>query len=138
MTVGALTLALSIGLVPAQAAPAPQAPPAPASTAPAPQDSAPDPGARHAASQAGEAAPGPRARASAPAPAIRDGIYAYDAARRLVGVTDPDGETARYRYDEAGNRLGVDRFPSTDLSSASAGPTTVSAPSPTRTAAVLN
>ncbi|GAA1170769.1 hypothetical protein GCM10009654_29950 [Streptomyces hebeiensis] len=116
MTVGALTLALSIGLVPAQAAPAPQAPPAPASTAPAPQDSAPDPGARHAASQAGEAAPGPLARASAPAPAIRDGIYAYDAARRLVGVTDPDGETARYRYDEAGNRLGVDRFPSTDLS----------------------
>ncbi|WP_158712287.1 IPT/TIG domain-containing protein [Streptomyces sp. NRRL F-5135] len=31
-------------------------------------------------------------------------------------MTDPDGETARYRYDEAGNRLGVDRFPSTDLS----------------------
>ncbi|MGW7363762.1 IPT/TIG domain-containing protein [Streptomyces sp. NPDC054841] len=42
-------------------------------------------------------------------------MYAYDAAGRLVGVTDPGGETARYRYDEAGNRLGIDRFPSTEL-----------------------
>lgn len=41
---------------------------------------------------------------------------AYDAAGRLVGVTDPGGETARYRYDEAGNRLGVDRFASSTLS----------------------
>ncbi|WP_212908495.1 RHS repeat-associated core domain-containing protein [Streptomyces sp. TS71-3] len=43
-------------------------------------------------------------------------IYAYDAADRLVGVTDPAGETARYRYDEVGNRLGVDRYPSSKLS----------------------
>ncbi|MFI5769353.1 IPT/TIG domain-containing protein [Streptomyces sp. NPDC051658] len=43
-------------------------------------------------------------------------MYAYDAAGRLVGVTDPGGETARYRYDEAGNRLGVDRFASSMLS----------------------
>ncbi|MFD3739086.1 RHS repeat-associated core domain-containing protein [Streptomyces sp. NPDC058629] len=43
-------------------------------------------------------------------------MYAYDAAHRLVGVTDPAGETARYRYDQAGNRLGIDRFPSSTLS----------------------
>ncbi|MFJ6943304.1 RHS repeat-associated core domain-containing protein [Streptomyces wuyuanensis] len=43
-------------------------------------------------------------------------MYAYDAAGRLVGVMDPAGETARYRYDEAGNRLGIDRFPSTQVS----------------------
>lgn len=43
-------------------------------------------------------------------------MYAYDAAGRLVGVTDPSDETARYRYDEAGNRLGVDRFASSTLS----------------------
>ncbi|MCM2392740.1 RHS repeat-associated core domain-containing protein [Streptomyces albipurpureus] len=42
-------------------------------------------------------------------------MYAYDAAGRLVGVTDPAGETARYRYDEAGNRLGIDRFVSSQL-----------------------
>ncbi|MFG3285304.1 polymorphic toxin-type HINT domain-containing protein [Streptomyces sp. NPDC048111] len=49
-------------------------------------------------------------------------MYAYDAAGRLVGVTDPAGETARYRYDAAGNRLGVDRFPSTQLSALSVVP----------------
>ncbi|MEV5951012.1 RHS repeat-associated core domain-containing protein [Streptomyces sp. NPDC051993] len=43
-------------------------------------------------------------------------MYAYDAAGRLVGLTDPAGETARYRYDPAGNRLGIDRFPSSQLS----------------------
>ncbi|MEU0381008.1 RHS repeat-associated core domain-containing protein [Streptomyces cyaneofuscatus] len=43
-------------------------------------------------------------------------MYANDAAHRLVGVTDPAGETARYRYDQAGNRLGIDRFPSNTLS----------------------
>lgn len=42
-------------------------------------------------------------------------MYAYDAAGRLVGVTDPAGETARYRYDAAGNRLGIDRFASSQL-----------------------
>lgn len=34
-------------------------------------------------------------------------MYGYDAASCLVGVTDPAGETARYWYDAAGNRLGV-------------------------------
>ncbi|MFH8692789.1 RHS repeat-associated core domain-containing protein [Streptomyces anulatus] len=43
-------------------------------------------------------------------------MYAYDAAARLVGVTAPGGQTARYRYDAAGNRLGVDRFASSVLS----------------------
>ncbi|WP_405434483.1 IPT/TIG domain-containing protein [Streptomyces anulatus] len=43
-------------------------------------------------------------------------MYAYDAASRLVGVTAPGGQTARYRYDAAGNRLGVDRFASSVLS----------------------
>ncbi|MFB7215581.1 polymorphic toxin-type HINT domain-containing protein [Streptomyces sp. NPDC056255] len=52
----------------------------------------------------------------AAASTISDAVYAYDAAGRLVGVTDPGGETARYRYDEAGNRLGVDRFASSTLS----------------------
>ncbi|WP_455753186.1 RHS repeat-associated core domain-containing protein [Streptomyces chartreusis] len=31
-------------------------------------------------------------------------------------MTDPGGETARYRYDKAGNRLGVDRFASSSVS----------------------
>ncbi|MGW1894199.1 IPT/TIG domain-containing protein [Streptomyces sp. NPDC002004] len=31
-------------------------------------------------------------------------------------MTDPSGETARYRYDRAGNRLGIDRFASSTLS----------------------
>ncbi|MEU2842400.1 IPT/TIG domain-containing protein, partial [Streptomyces sp. NPDC007076] len=52
----------------------------------------------------------------ADAPTTSDAVYAYDAAGRLVGVSDPDGETARYRYDAAGNRLGVDRFASSALS----------------------
>ncbi|MFK4148214.1 RHS repeat-associated core domain-containing protein [Streptomyces sp. NPDC004065] len=43
-------------------------------------------------------------------------MYAYDAAGRLVGVTDPGGQTARYRYDQSGNRLGVDRYASSTLS----------------------
>ncbi|MFE3688053.1 polymorphic toxin-type HINT domain-containing protein [Streptomyces sp. NPDC059095] len=49
-------------------------------------------------------------------------MYAYDADGRLVGVTDPVGETARYRYDATGNRLGIDRFPSTQLSALSVVP----------------
>ncbi|MGW2182859.1 RHS repeat domain-containing protein [Streptomyces sp. NPDC001732] len=52
----------------------------------------------------------------AAAPTISDAVYAYDAAGRLVGATDPGGETARYRYDEASNRLGADRFASSTLS----------------------
>ncbi|MFJ1551776.1 RHS repeat-associated core domain-containing protein [Streptomyces sp. NPDC088246] len=52
----------------------------------------------------------------AAAPTTSDAVYAYDAAGRLVGVTDPGGKTARYRYDEVGNRLGVDRFASSTLS----------------------
>jgi RHS repeat-associated protein len=39
-------------------------------------------------------------------------------------VTDPGGDTARYRYDEVGNRLGVDRFPSSQLSVLSVVPAT--------------
>ncbi|MGW2722394.1 RHS repeat-associated core domain-containing protein [Streptomyces sp. NPDC001492] len=31
-------------------------------------------------------------------------------------MTDPGGETARYRYDKAGNRLGIDRYASSTLS----------------------
>ncbi|MFE0824140.1 RHS repeat-associated core domain-containing protein [Streptomyces sp. NPDC058847] len=49
-------------------------------------------------------------------PVTGNAVYAYDAAGRLVGVTDPDGETARYRYDKAGNRLGIDRYASSTLS----------------------
>ncbi|MET8153162.1 RHS repeat-associated core domain-containing protein [Actinoplanes sp. NPDC049668] len=53
-----------------------------------------------------------QARLAAPGPAG----YAYDAAGRLVGVTQPGGETARYAYDATGNTVGVDRFPSSRLS----------------------
>ncbi|MEU7903379.1 RHS repeat-associated core domain-containing protein [Actinoplanes sp. NPDC049118] len=53
-----------------------------------------------------------QARLAPPGPAR----YAYDAAGRLVGVTQPSGETARYAYDAAGNTVGVDRFPSSRLS----------------------
>ncbi|WP_329392110.1 RHS repeat-associated core domain-containing protein [Streptomyces sp. NBC_01716] len=104
LTVGLLALALSAGLVSAEAAP-------------------PSPAAAPEASQAPPflppAAPvGPVAPASAAAaePTTKNAVYAYDAASRLVGVTDPAGQTARYRYDAAGNRLGVDRFASSTLS----------------------
>ncbi|MFJ5548125.1 RHS repeat-associated core domain-containing protein [Streptomyces sp. NPDC093225] len=50
------------------------------------------------------------------ATATNNAVYAYDATGRLVGVTDPAGETARYRYDAAGNRLAVDRYRSSTLS----------------------
>nr|WSS66327.1 polymorphic toxin-type HINT domain-containing protein [Streptomyces sp. NBC_01177] len=49
-------------------------------------------------------------------------MYSYDAAGRLVGITDPGGQTAHYRYDAAGNRLGIDRYPSSDLSVLSLAP----------------
>ncbi|MFI8515600.1 RHS repeat-associated core domain-containing protein [Streptomyces sp. NPDC085460] len=57
-----------------------------------------------------------RAAQAAQAPTTSNAVYAHDAAGRLVGVTDPEGETARYRYDAAGNRLGIDRFASSSLS----------------------
>lgn len=45
-----------------------------------------------------------------------DVVYVYDALGRLRAVTIPDGETAVYHYDAVGNRLGVDRYASDDLS----------------------
>ncbi|WP_079125462.1 RHS repeat-associated core domain-containing protein [Streptomyces lushanensis] len=105
LTVGALVLTLSAGLVSAEAAPSADPRPTPLATAGQPAAPAP------------QAADSPSA-ADAPAvgPTTDNAVYAYDAAGRLVGLTDPDGETARYRYDAAGNRLGVDRFASTTLS----------------------
>ncbi|MCL7377079.1 RHS repeat-associated core domain-containing protein [Streptomyces sp. 35G-GA-8] len=115
LTVGALVLALSVGLVSAEAAPPPAPTPGVSSSAPPPS------GAKPAAEPAG-----PVNKAAA-APTVSDAVYAYDAAGRLVGVTDPAGETARYRYDEAGNRLGVDRFASAELSVLSLVPTRAAA-----------
>ncbi|WP_147135857.1 RHS repeat-associated core domain-containing protein [Stackebrandtia albiflava] len=40
----------------------------------------------------------------------------YDAAGRLVGISQPDGLTARYRYDAAGNLLSTQTYDSGDLS----------------------
>ncbi|MFD8917445.1 RHS repeat-associated core domain-containing protein [Streptomyces sp. NPDC059569] len=129
--VGALVLALSAGLVSAEAAPPPAptsgAPSsAPSSAPPSAPSSAPPSGAKRAAESAAGSAGPEQTRAAAAAeaaPAVSDAVYAYDAAGRLVGITDPAGETARYRYDEAGNRLGIDRFASADLSVLSLVPT---------------
>lgn len=101
--VGLLALALSAGLVSAEAAP--PAPPTP-ETSQAPPPVSP-------AAPVGPVAP---ASAAAAEPTTKNAVYAYDAASRLVGVTDPAGQTARYRYDAAGNRLGVDRFASGTVS----------------------
>ncbi|MFE4177251.1 RHS repeat-associated core domain-containing protein [Streptomyces sp. NPDC056909] len=106
LTVGVLALALSAGLVSAEAAPADPAP-TPSAARRGPQ--APRPPARPVDSPSAADVP-------VAAAATDNAVYAYDAAGRLVGVTDPGGETARYRYDEAGNRLGVDRFASSQLS----------------------
>ncbi|MFJ9028570.1 RHS repeat-associated core domain-containing protein [Streptomyces sp. NPDC102274] len=114
LTVGALVLALSVGLVSAEAAPPPVPMSGSSSSAP---PSAPPSEAKPAAEPAGPV------NKAASAPAVSNAVYAYDAAGRLVGVTDPAGETARYRYDEAGNRLGIDRFASADLSVLSLVPT---------------
>ncbi|MFE2601034.1 RHS repeat-associated core domain-containing protein [Streptomyces sp. NPDC059396] len=105
LTVGALVLALSAGLVSAEAAPS--ADPVPARSGVSVEPKAPAPPPVDSPSAADAAAVGPT---------TDNAVYAYDAAGRLVGLTDPDGETARYRYDAAGNRLGVDRFASTTLS----------------------
>ncbi|MFE4366755.1 IPT/TIG domain-containing protein [Streptomyces sp. NPDC056835] len=112
LTVGALALALSVGLMSAEAAP----PPVPTSGALSSVPSSPPPSPPPSEAK-------PAAAAAAAAPAVSNAVYAYDAAGRLVGVTDPAGETARYRYDEAGNRLGIDRFASADLSVLSLVPT---------------
>jgi len=44
--------------------------------------------------------------------------YAYDAAGRLIGVsqTNTGANTGRYNYDDSGNLLSIDRFASTTLS----------------------
>ena len=47
---------------------------------------------------------------------VPDVVYVYDELGRLKAVTDPDSDTAVYRYDPAGNLLAVDRFPSSQLS----------------------
>ncbi|WP_457518912.1 IPT/TIG domain-containing protein [Streptomyces sp. TE33382] len=105
LTVGVLGLALSVGLVSAEAAPS-----APSSGV----SSQTWDGTLSESTPVGSPA-GPTAPAAAE-PTTNNAVYAYDAASRLVGVTDPGGQTARYRYDAAGNRLGVDRFASSDLS----------------------
>ncbi|MER6999031.1 RHS repeat-associated core domain-containing protein [Streptomyces sp. NPDC000410] len=117
LTVGALVLALAAGTLSAQAAPAPSGPSrspaavAARSTTPSPPASAPT---SAPPSKAGPARLRPTAADAAPT--TSNAVYAYDAAGRLVGVTDLAGETARYRYDAAGNRLGIDRFASATLS----------------------
>ncbi|MFE0824237.1 RHS repeat-associated core domain-containing protein [Streptomyces sp. NPDC058847] len=104
VTVGALVLALAAGTVSAEAVPPePNPPNAPAASADAP-------------SAQGTPESPPAKVGAAAEPTTGNAVYAYDAAGRLVGVTDPDGETARYRYDEAGNRRGIDRFASSRLS----------------------
>ncbi|MFC5802176.1 RHS repeat-associated core domain-containing protein [Streptomyces formicae] len=117
LTIGALVLALGAGTVSAQAAPPGPSlyPSAAASTATSSNASLnTEPlQALPAARKAGPFRPQDKAEAAA---TTDNAVYAYDAAGRLVGVTDPVGETARYRYDEAGNRLGIDRYPSTELS----------------------
>lgn len=45
-----------------------------------------------------------------------DIAYAYDELGRLRAVSDGDGETAVYGYDEVGNLMGVERYPSHDVS----------------------
>ncbi|MFI5533239.1 RHS repeat-associated core domain-containing protein [Kitasatospora sp. NPDC051853] len=40
----------------------------------------------------------------------------YDAAGQLVGVSQPNGESARYEYDAAGNALSTKKYPSSQLS----------------------
>ncbi|MFJ6438288.1 RHS repeat-associated core domain-containing protein [Streptomyces sp. NPDC091416] len=122
LTVGALVLALAVGTVSAEATPPKPTPsssgtPSAAASAPAPAgSSAPSPVQSPASELAGKSKQPAKAAAAPDAPTVANAVYAYDAVGRLVGVTDPSGETARYRFDEAGNRLGVDRYASSTLS----------------------
>ncbi|MFJ6053282.1 RHS repeat-associated core domain-containing protein [Streptomyces sp. NPDC092307] len=115
----ALILALAGGTVAAEAMPAP-APPSPRSS-PSPSSAAPQRTAPSPLNPDGPSAPS-TVPAAAAASTTSDAVYAHDAVGRLVGVTDPAGETARYRYDAAGNRLGIDRYASSALSVLSAVP----------------
>ncbi|MFZ4279140.1 RHS repeat-associated core domain-containing protein [Streptomyces rhizosphaericola] len=114
LTVGALVLALAGGTVSAEAVPSPSP-----SSAPAPAAGPPSPlptGGAAATTVPPTTAPQHAVAGPEAASTTDNAVYAYDAAHRLVGVSDPAGETARYRYDQAGNRLGIDRFPSSSLS----------------------
>ena len=42
-------------------------------------------------------------------PAAADVIYIYDDVGRLTGVIDAAGDSAGYRYDAAGNLIGIQR-----------------------------
>ncbi|HEY8980776.1 MAG TPA: IPT/TIG domain-containing protein [Streptomyces sp.] len=104
VTVSVVILALVAGTVSADALPAeaPHSQPEVSATS-SPPEKADSPRGTHSPAVAAE-------------PTTGNAVYAYDATGRLVGVTDPVGETARYRYDEAGNRVGIDRFTSSSLS----------------------
>lgn len=56
--------------------------------------------------------------------ATGDVRYVYDVAGRLVQVVAPDGSSAQYHYDPAGNITGIDRFASNDLAFAAFNPST--------------
>ncbi|WP_225642595.1 RHS repeat-associated core domain-containing protein [Streptomyces werraensis] len=113
LVVGALALALVGGTVNAQAAPPERIPEEVAAGIPQ-EPRQPEREKNKAKKQ--DKADGRSAAEVDGQPVTDDAVYAYDAAGRLVGVSDPDGETARYRYDAAGNRLGVDRYASSELS----------------------
>ena len=49
--------------------------------------------------------------------------YVYDELGRLIAVTDPAGDTARYSYDAVGNILSISRYSSSTLSLISFNPT---------------
>jgi len=49
--------------------------------------------------------------------------YVYDELGRLIAVTDPAGDTARYSYDAVGNILSISRYSSSTLSFISFNPT---------------
>ena len=54
---------------------------------------------------------------AAPAAPSGTGLeFVTDEAGRLVAAIDPAGDTARYRYDDVGNLLGIDRFATSSLS----------------------